>query len=55
MDWNGINEKLLEQGFLGGLPLDRFGYPNWVLFFVTEARTKEEMDRFTNLLRGLIT
>lgn len=55
VDWNGINEKLLEQGFLGGLPLDRFGYPNWVLFSVTEARTKEEMDRFTNLLRGLIT
>src|SRR5690554_68880 len=55
VDWNGINEKLLEQGFLGGLPLDRFGYPNWVLFSVTETRTKEEMDRFTNLLRGLIT
>lgn len=54
VDWEDVNLKLLEQGFLGGLPLDRFGLPGHVLFSVTEARTKEEMDTFITLLRGLI-
>ncbi|HHY09740.1 MAG TPA: aminomethyl-transferring glycine dehydrogenase subunit GcvPA [Firmicutes bacterium] len=53
-NWEEINERLLEHGFLGGLPLARFGYENEVLFAVTEARTKEEMDAFINVLRGLI-
>ena len=54
VDWEEINLKLLEKGFLGGLPLDRYGLPGHVLFSVTEARTKEEMDTFITLLRGLI-
>ncbi len=54
VDWAEINQRLLEQGFLGGLPLDGCGLAGHVLFSVTEARTKEEMDTFITLLRGLI-
>ncbi|MDI9422175.1 MAG: aminomethyl-transferring glycine dehydrogenase subunit GcvPA [Bacillota bacterium] len=54
VDWEDINLRLMEQGFVGGLPLARFGLPELVLFSVTEARTKEEMDHFVDLLRGLI-
>lgn len=53
-NWEEINARLLEHGFLGGLPLQRFGFENEVLFAVTEARTKEEMDAFINVLKGLI-
>ena len=45
--------RLMEQGFVGGLPLARFSLPELVLFSVTEARTKK-MDHFVDLLRGLI-
>lgn len=54
VNWEELNLELLEHGFLGGLPLERFGHPNRVLFSVTEARTKEQMDSFINVLRGLI-
>ncbi|HHY14745.1 MAG TPA: aminomethyl-transferring glycine dehydrogenase subunit GcvPA [Firmicutes bacterium] len=54
VDWEKINLELLEHGFLGGLPLKRFGQPKRALFSVTEARSREEMDSFTDVLRGLI-
>ncbi len=54
VNWEEINLRLLEHGFLGGLPLNRFGQPKRVLFSVTEARTREQMDSFTDVLRGLI-
>lgn len=54
IDWEEVNLRLLEHGFLGGLPLNRFGYEKYALFAVTEARTKEEMDNFVQVLRGLI-
>jgi glycine dehydrogenase subunit 1 len=55
VDWDEVNIRLAEHGFVGGLPLARFGLPERVLFSVTEARTKEEIDSFVNLLRGLIS
>lgn len=54
VDWQQVNSQLLEAGFLGGLPLDFTGLPGHVLFSVTEARTKQEMDEFVTILRGLI-
>ena len=54
VDWEEINLKLVDHGFIGGLPLARFDLPELVLFSVTEARTKEEIDNFVNILRGLI-
>lgn len=54
VDWEEINLKLVDHGFIGGLPLARFDLPELVLFSVTEARTKEEIDNFVNTLRGLI-
>jgi glycine dehydrogenase subunit 1 len=54
LDWAEINRRLLDRGFLGGLPLARFGHPDLILFSVTEARTKQEIDAFVSTLRGLI-
>lgn len=53
VEWDEINEKLLEKGFLGGLTLKRVGLDKEVLFAVTEARTKAEIDRFVELLGGM--
>ncbi len=53
MDWEEVNKRLLQEGFLGGLPLKRFGMPDAALFAVTEARTKEEIDRLVELLGGM--
>lgn len=47
-----INEKLLENGILGGLDLGKY-YPeleNHVLLCVTERRRKDEIDRLVELL-----
>ncbi|HHU61235.1 MAG: aminomethyl-transferring glycine dehydrogenase subunit GcvPA [Bacillota bacterium] len=54
VNWEEINLRLLDQGFLGGLSLARYGLYDLVLFSVTEARTKEEMDNFVNVLGGLV-
>ena len=53
VDWENINQRLLKEGFLGGLPLKRYGMPDAALFAVTEARTKAEIDRLVELLRGM--
>lgn len=48
-------QRLLEHQIIGGLPLGRF-YPelsDCMLFCVTEARTKEEIDRLAAALEGL--
>lgn len=55
VDWAEMNRRLLDYGFLGGLPLGKFGHPELALFSVTEARTKEEIDAFVGALRGLIS
>lgn len=54
VDWKKVNSQLIEHNFVGGLPLEDFGLANSVLFSVTEARTREEIDSFVNTLRGLI-
>ena len=49
-----INQKLLEAGILGGLPLAPV-YPdagNALLFCVTEQRSKDEIDALIAALRG---
>ncbi len=50
-----IQEALLKNGFLGGLPLREFGeeYENLIAFAVTEKRTKAEIDRLVKVLEGL--
>ncbi|NLM54949.1 MAG: aminomethyl-transferring glycine dehydrogenase subunit GcvPA [Firmicutes bacterium] len=53
VDWENINQRLLKEGFLGGLPLKRYGMPDAALFAVTEARTKAEIDRLVELLGGM--
>src|SRR5690606_37142992 len=48
-------QRLLDYQIIGGLPLGRF-YPELsdaILFCVTEARTKEEIDRLVDALEGL--
>lgn len=44
-------QKLIEDGFLFGIRLDRFGYKDQLLIAVTEKRTKEEMDQLVERLR----
>lgn len=51
-----LNQRLIEYGIIGGLPLKRF-YPelaNQILFCVTERRTKEELDYLAQVLEGLL-
>lgn len=56
VNWEEVNLRLLDYGYLGGLPLGTL-YPNHkdcALFAVTEARTIEEMDHFVEVLGGLV-
>jgi len=48
MDPDQLNSELLKQGFLGGFPLKRWemGLAKGWLVCITEARSKEEIDRF---------
>ncbi|MGD0275525.1 MAG: aminomethyl-transferring glycine dehydrogenase subunit GcvPA [Syntrophales bacterium] len=43
-----VDRKLLDQGILGGLPLDEGG----ILLAFTEKRTRAEIDRLVNVLGG---
>ena len=50
-----INEKLMEQGMIGGLALNK-SYPELgdaLLICVTEQRTKEEIDAFVSVLGSI--
>ena len=50
-----INEKLMEQGIIGGLALNK-SYPELgdaLLICVTEQRTKEEIDAFVSVLGSI--
>lgn len=56
-DANAVNEKLLEQGILGGYALDReflnslgLKQEQAMLICVTEKRTKEEIDHLVSVL-----
>lgn len=46
LDMRKINDRLLENGIMGGIILDN----NMVEFAVTEKRTKEEIDKLVNLM-----
>ena len=46
LDMKKVNQKLMENGFMGGLNLDG----NKVEFAVTEKRTKEEIDTLVKLM-----
>ena len=48
LDPKRINESLLAQGIIGGLPLDQS-----MLFCVTEQRTKEEIDALVGALKDM--
>ena len=50
-----VNEKLLEQGILGGVPLG-WWYPeldDCMLICVTETKTVEQINRFARTLEGI--
>ena len=51
-----IEEKLLEQGILGGYSLEKLGpnYENCLLLCVTEKRSKEEIDRLVEVMEGIV-
>ena len=51
-----VNEKLLERGFLGGFPLSDWdsSFKNGWLIAVTEARSKEEIDRFAETVEAVL-
>lgn len=55
-DFKAVQSKLLEAGFIGGFHLAEC-YPQLgdaMLIAVTERRSKEEIDRFTDILEGLL-
>ena len=54
LDWERVNERLLEHGYIGGFPLKLVNadLADSVLIAVTEARTRAELDQFAELLRG---
>ncbi|MDD9149281.1 MULTISPECIES: aminomethyl-transferring glycine dehydrogenase subunit GcvPA [unclassified Sporolactobacillus] len=51
-----VNDKLLEKGFIGGydLGLQSDARKNKMLVAVTEMRTKKEIDKFAEILEGII-
>jgi len=51
-----VIEKLKEKGFIAGLDLGKFypGEENSLLVAVTERRTKDEMDDFTESIKEVI-
>jgi len=51
-----INNKLLGEKILGGYDLgkDYPQYKNGILYAVTEKRTKEEIDKLSSVLEGII-
>ncbi|MBI3616481.1 MAG: aminomethyl-transferring glycine dehydrogenase subunit GcvPA [Candidatus Omnitrophica bacterium] len=51
-----LNQRLLKEGFLGGFPLKRWDpalAKGW-LVCITEARSKEEIDRFVAAVRSAL-
>ena len=52
-----MNQQLLKEGFLGGLPLKRWdpALQNGWLVCVTETRSKEQIDRFAGTVRKLLS
>jgi len=55
LDSSKLNEKLLEEGILGGYELGKEyeEYKNSLMFCVTEKRTKSEIDKLSSVLEVL--
>lgn len=51
-----VFEDMLEEGFLAGVPMSRFEpeNKNQMLIAVTEKRSKEEMDKYVELLKEIL-
>lgn len=45
-----IINQMQEVGFFAGIDLKKYGYENQLLIAVTEKRSKEEMDKFAEIL-----
>jgi glycine dehydrogenase subunit 1 len=50
-----VNAELLKHNILGGYSLvaDYEGMENALLFCVTEKRTKQEIDKLVEILKGM--
>ncbi len=55
-DAETVAEKMLERGYMAGLPLKRFmsDMPNHLLLNVTEVHSKDHIDQFGEKLEGLL-
>ncbi|WP_067729965.1 aminomethyl-transferring glycine dehydrogenase subunit GcvPA [Oceanobacillus damuensis] len=50
-----VNKRLLESGFIGGYDLgETYGNDKQMLIAVTEQRTKEEIDKFAEILEAVV-
>jgi glycine dehydrogenase subunit 1 len=45
---------LEKDGIFGGISLEESGYPNHLLVAVTEKRTKQEMDKYVSVVKGML-
>ncbi|NLY72112.1 MAG: aminomethyl-transferring glycine dehydrogenase subunit GcvPA [Tissierellia bacterium] len=52
-DLDALLKGLEEEGFLGGVNLERFGRKGQLLIAVTEKRTKAQMDAYVDAVRRL--
>ncbi len=48
-----LHKELLKEGFLFGVPLEKFGYKDTILLALTEKRTREEMDRLISTIKRI--
>ncbi|SNZ15296.1 aminomethyl-transferring glycine dehydrogenase subunit GcvPA [Hydrogenobacter hydrogenophilus] len=46
-----LHKRLLEKGYMFGVPLEKFGYRDTLLLAITEKRTKREMDELVHLVK----
>jgi glycine dehydrogenase subunit 1 len=53
---NVVVEKMIDRGFAAGFPLGRFykGMNNYLLIAITEKRTKQDIDKFTENLEKVL-
>jgi glycine dehydrogenase subunit 1 len=49
-----VIKQALQKGVFAGIDLKKMGHPNSLLVAVTEKRTKEELDRYINLLKEIL-
>lgn len=52
---NKLIKQAMECGFMAGIDLKDSGWDNHLLIAVTEKRTKEELDRFTSIVKEILS